>query len=283
MQKLTDMAEETDSLSFFMPDMFRGKTVFVTGGGSGINLGIAKGFARLGANVAICGRDVGKLDAAVAELRALGAHAAGFQADVRDKGAVDDALRKSDEQFGPVDVLVCGAAGNFLCAAEDLSSNGFRAVVDIDLVGAFHAAHAAFTQLRQTRGSILFISAGQAFQPFVHQVHVGAAKAGIDNMMRNLAFEWGRFGIRSNSIAPGFIADTEGTKRMAADGLTDRLREATPLGRLGEVEDIANMATFLASPLATYVTGGVFVVDGGHYLGGSGLFSATVLQRETSD
>ena len=266
--------------SLFSPDLFAGKTVFVTGGGSGINFGIARGFAGLGANVAICGRDRTKLDAAVAALRALGAQAAGFQADVRDKEAVDVALQSSGEQFGPVDVLVCGAAGNFMCPAEDLSSNGFRAVVDIDLVGSFHAAHAAFAQLKSTRGSILFISAGQAFQPFVHQVHVGAAKAGIDNMMRNLAYEWGRFGIRSNSIAPGFIADTEGTRRMAADGLADRLREATPLGRLGSVDDIAAMALFLASPLAAYVTGGVFVVDGGHYLGGSGLFRSHIHQRE---
>lgn len=259
--------------SIFAPGIFKGKSVFITGGGSGINLGIARSFAELGANIGICGRSAERLESAAVELRALGAQVSTQAADVRDPAAIEAALEHARAMFGDIDVLVCGAAGNFMCPAEELSPNGFRAVVDIDLIGSFNTVRAAFAQLRRTRGCVLFISAGQAFTPFVHQLHVGAAKAGIDNMMRNLALEWGRFGIRSNSIAPGFIGDTEGTRRMAGTIAMDAILKATPLGRFGSVEDIAQMAVFLASPMASYVTGLVAVVDGGHYLGGSSLFN----------
>jgi NAD(P)-dependent dehydrogenase (short-subunit alcohol dehydrogenase family) len=161
-------------------DLFKGKTVFVTGGGSGINLGVARNFAALGANVAICGRTQAKLDAAADELRALGAHVCPVAADVREIAALDAALARSGEELGPVDVLVCGAAANFLVPAERLSSNGFKSVIDIDLLGSFNAARAAFEQLKRTRGSVIFISAGMAYVPHAFQAHVGVAKAGID-------------------------------------------------------------------------------------------------------
>ncbi len=132
-------------------ELFKGKTVFVTGGGSGINLGVAKNFAALGARVAICGRTQAKLDAAADELRALGAQVCAVAADVREIAALDAALERSREELGPVDVLVCGAAGNFLVPAERLSANGFKTVIDIDLLGAFNSARAAFEQLRRTR------------------------------------------------------------------------------------------------------------------------------------
>ena len=161
---------------FFSPGMFRGKSVFITGGGSGINFGIANCFAALGVNLALCSRDPVKLDAAARELREFGIEALPIAADVRERAAVDTAFRRCEEKLGPADVVVCGAAGNFLCAAEKSSSNGFLAAVDIDLIGSFHTAQAAFPQLRRTRGTIIFISAGQAFLPFAHQVHVGAAR-----------------------------------------------------------------------------------------------------------
>lgn len=248
---------------------FKGKTAFITGGGSGINFGIARSFAALGANVAICSRNQDRLDAAALELRKLGTQVLPVAADVRNETEVAAAFETCRSLLGPADVVVAGAAGNFPCAAEKLSSNGFKTVIEIDLLGAFNTARFAFEQLKQTRGSILFISAGQSYLPYLHQVHVGAAKAGIDNMMRNLALEWGRFGIRSNSIAPGFIADTEGTKRMAGGDALAAIVRNTPLGRLGTVDEIGQMAVFLASPLASFVTGAQIVVDGGHYLGGS--------------
>lgn len=253
---------------------FKGKTAFITGGGSGINFGIAKNFALLGANVAICSRNQERLDAAASELSKHGSRIFPIAADVRNADAVQSALDKSKAAFGPADVVIAGAAGNFLCPAEELSTNGFKTVIEIDLVGSFNTARAAFEQLKETRGSILFISAGQSFLPYMHQVHVGAAKAGIDNMMRNLALEWGRFGIRSNSIAPGFIGDTEGTKRMAHSGAVEEIVRSTPLSRLGTVDDIGQMAVFLSSPLASFVTGALIVVDGGHYLSGSGILNS---------
>jgi NAD(P)-dependent dehydrogenase (short-subunit alcohol dehydrogenase family) len=258
---------------FLSSSLFAGKTVFVTGGGSGINLGIAKNFAAVGAKIAICGRTQEKLDAAAGELRALGATVWHGVADVRDYGALEALLARVKGELGPVDVLVAGAAGNFLCPAEQLSANGFKTVVDIDLLGSFNAARAAFPQLRETRGSILFISAGQAYMPYGFQLHVAAAKAGIDMMMRNLALEWGRYGIRVNSIAPGPIAGTEGMKRLSSPGTIAQIERAIPLGRLGTVDDIGQLAVVLASPLAAYVTGTRLVADGGQNLPGSALFN----------
>lgn len=259
--------------SYFSKDLFAGKTVFVTGGGSGINLGIAKNFAALGANIAICGRTQEKLDNAATELRAIGAKVCPVVADVRDMAALEAAFAKSEAELGPMNVLVAGAAGNFICPAEQLSANGFKTVIDIDLIGAFNASRAAFEQLKKTKGSIIYISAGQAFMPYAYQLHVGAAKAGIDNMMKNLALEWGKHGIRCNSIAPGPIEGTEGMRKLSSPEATKQLVNAIPLRRMGTVDDIGQAAVFLASPLATYISGTLLVVDGGQNLPGSALFN----------
>jgi NAD(P)-dependent dehydrogenase (short-subunit alcohol dehydrogenase family) len=258
----------------FANDLYRGKTVFVTGGGSGINLGVAKSFAALGANVAICGRTQARLDAGAEALRTLGANVCAVVADVRDYAALESAFAQSRDALGPMDVLVCGAAGNFLVPAEKLSANGFKTVVDIDLLGSFNASRAAFEQLRETRGSIIFISAGMAFMPHAYQVHVGAAKAGIDMMMKNLAIEWGRYGIRTNSIVPGPIEGTEGMKRLAGTDAGQAIVASVPIGRMGTVDDIGQAAAFLASPLASYISGCVLVCDGGANLAGSARFNA---------
>jgi NAD(P)-dependent dehydrogenase (short-subunit alcohol dehydrogenase family) len=258
-------------------DLLKGKTVFVTGGGSGINLGVARNFAAVGANIAICGRTQARLDGAARELEAqtakTGAKVFAKVADVRQMPALQAAIDETRTALGPIDVLVCGAAGNFLCRAEDMSPNGFKTVVDIDLIGSFNAARAAFEQLKETRGTILFISAGMASMPYAFQVHVGAAKAGIESMMKNLALEWGRHGIRSCSIVPGPIAGTEGMKRLSdSKDLSDRLGHI-PMQRLGTVDDIGLAAVFLASPMASYITGAQLVVDGGSGLAGSALFN----------
>jgi NAD(P)-dependent dehydrogenase (short-subunit alcohol dehydrogenase family) len=258
---------------YFAKDLFKGKTVFVTGGGSGINLGVAKNFAALGANVAICGRTQEKLNAAAAELSALGAKVCAVAADVREFGALEKAFARSGAELGPMDVLVCGAAGNFLVPAETLSANGFKSVIDIDLLGSFNASRASFGQLRATKGTIIYISAGMAYMPHAFQVHVGAAKAGIDMMMKNLAIEWGRHGIRTNSIVPGPIEGTEGMKRLSGDAQLAKFIDGIPLKRMGTVDDIGQAAVFLASPLAAYVSGCVMVVDGGQNLAGSALFN----------
>jgi NAD(P)-dependent dehydrogenase (short-subunit alcohol dehydrogenase family) len=258
---------------YFAEGLFKGKTVFVTGGGSGINLGVAKNFAALGANVAICGRTQEKLNTAAAELSVLGAKICAVAADVRESAALEKAFARSAAELGPMDVLVCGAAGNFLVPAETLSPNGFKSVIDIDLLGSFNASRASFEQLRATKGTIIYISAGMAYMPHAFQVHVGAAKAGIDMMMKNLAIEWGRHGIRTNSIVPGPIEGTEGMKRLSGEAQLAKFINDIPLRRMGTVDDIGQAAVFLASPLAAYISGCVMVVDGGQNLAGSALFN----------
>jgi NAD(P)-dependent dehydrogenase (short-subunit alcohol dehydrogenase family) len=265
-------------------DLFKGKTVFVTGGGSGINLGIGRNFAVLGANIAICGRSQEKLDTAAVELRELNKHVGGkvlpVAADVRDYAALENAFKRTRDEVGAIDVLVSGAAGNFVCPAENLSPNGFKTVIDIDLQGSFHASRAAFEQLKETRGCLIFISAGQSFVPQAYQLHVAAAKAGIDIMMKNLAIEWGKHGIRTHSIVPGPIEGTEGMKRLAPPEIENNRRAWIPLGRYGTVDEIGQAAVFLASPLAMYMTGVVMCVDGGSSLVGSAMWNELVKKMD---
>jgi NAD(P)-dependent dehydrogenase (short-subunit alcohol dehydrogenase family) len=254
-------------------DLFAGRTIFVTGGGSGINLAIAKAFAGHGAKVAICGRSQERLDGAVAELKVFGGEVFARTADVRNPEQLKAAVDAAGEALGDIEVLVCGAAGNFLSPAETLSPNGFRTVVDIDLCGSFNAARLAFAQLKRTRGTVLFVTAPQAHMAHAYQVHAGAAKAGVEMLMKNLALEWGPHGIRSNSIIPGLVEDTEGLRRITAADDRGRYLAHIPLRRMGATDDIAKAALFLASPLASYITGTSLWVDGGQGLPGSGFFN----------
>jgi NAD(P)-dependent dehydrogenase (short-subunit alcohol dehydrogenase family) len=254
-------------------DLFSGKTVFVTGGGSGINLGIARAFAGLGANIGICGRSQERLDTAAAGLRELGAKVSATSADVRVPEQLQAAMNASRDTIGDIDVLVCGAAGNFLVQGENLSFNGFKTVIDIDLVGSFNASRIAFEQLKRTRGSIIFITAPMAHLPHAYQAHVGPAKAGVEMLMKNLALEWGPYGIRSNSIIPGFIEDTEGMRRISSEADSANFVENIPLRRMGTIQEIGQAAAFLSSPLAAYITGTSLWVDGGQALAGSGFFN----------
>lgn len=262
---------------------FTGKSVFVAGGSSGINLGIAQGFAAAGARVAICSRSQERVDAACAALDSHGGETAGFAADVRDFDRIAEVLATVRERFGEIDVLVSGAAGNFVAPATGISSNGFRAVVDIDLVGTFHVLRAAHAHLRKPGAAVLNISAPQGAQPMTQQAHVCAAKAGVDMLTRTLALEWGGDGIRVNAIVPGPIAETEGMARLAGTAEAEaQVRASVPLGRLGNKADVANMALFLASPLASYVTGAIVPVDGGTMLGGGGGFMAAIAESHAA-
>ncbi|MGZ4516938.1 MAG: SDR family oxidoreductase [Mycobacteriaceae bacterium] len=258
------------------PELLSGRSVFITGGGSGINLAIANAFASVGADVAICGRTESTLVAAAEQLREHGTRVRTAVADVRDPDALKDAIDGTAAQFGSLDTVVAGAAGNFFAPAESISPKGFRTVVEIDLLGSFHAAHGAFEHLKSSRGSLLFVSAGQSYLPFAFQSHVGAAKAGVDNLMRNLALEWGHYGIRSNSIVPGPIAGTEGMERLSGPVGEQAWIRAVPLGRFGTAEEIAAMAVVLSSPLAAFVTGAQIIVDGGLGLSGLGSLSQAV-------
>ena len=255
---------------------FDGRHVFVAGGTSGINLAIAEGFAASGAHVAVLSRDQNKVDAALTRLAAYGSNGGGYAADVRDYDAVTSALARSADTLGPIDVLISGAAGNFPAAAKTMSARAFRSVVDIDLLGTFHVLRAGYEVLRKPGAAVINISAPQAFVPAPLQAHVCAAKAGVDMLTRVLALEWGGDGIRVNSIAPGPIADTEGMARLApGEQMQAGVRASVPLQRLGEKQDIARAACWLASSAADFVNGTVLVVDGGWSLGGYG----TVMSR----
>jgi NAD(P)-dependent dehydrogenase (short-subunit alcohol dehydrogenase family) len=257
------------------PFDFTGRHVFVAGGSSGINFGIAQGFARAGARLSVLSRSEDKVAAAASQLQSLGTEAVGLAADVRQPDAVAHALEAASTRFGPIDVLVSGAAGNFLATVLDMSPNAFKTVVDIDLMGSFHVVRLAHAHLRKPGACVIQISASQAFTPTPFQAHVCAAKAGIDMLTRVLAQEWGPQGIRINSIVPGPIADTEGIRRLAptADSLA-AMTERVPLKRLGRTEDIARMALLLASDWGSYVTGAVIPVDGGLSLTGPRDFTA---------
>lgn len=248
---------------------FTGTTVVVVGGTSGINRGIAEAFARHGARVAVASRNPQKVADTVAALQALGAEAMGFAADVRDYDSVVAGLAQVVTAFGAIDVLVSGAAGNFPSLAEKMSPNGFKSVVDIDLLGTYHVLRAAHPHLRRPGASIINISAPQAVMGMVGQVHVCAAKAGVDMITKTLAQEWGVEGIRINSVIPGPIDGTEGMRRLApTPEIHETCRNSVPLKRMGLPEDVANACLFLASPLAAYIHGVVLPVDGGWLLGG---------------
>ncbi|TNE46281.1 MAG: SDR family oxidoreductase [Deltaproteobacteria bacterium] len=250
---------------------FSGQTVVVIGGTSGINRGVAESFAQHGAKVAVASRSKDKVNDTVAKLKELGADAMGFCADVRDVEAVKAGLKQVHDAFGDFDCLVSGAAGNFPAMANGMSPNGFKAVVDIDLMGTFHVMQSAFPFLKQPGASVINISAPQAFLPMMAQSHVCAAKAGVDMITRCLSLEWGPLGIRVNSVCPGPIDKTEGMSRLApTPEIRQRTIDSVPLKRFGLPEDIGNVCLFLASPLASYVSGTIFPVDGAWSQGGCG-------------
>jgi len=255
--------------SVFVEGVLNGHVAFVTGGGTGITGGVARALAEAGASVALISRKVEHLEPAAAAINANGGKAFAFAADVREPEAVEKAVAATIEQFGKIDIVVNGAAGNFLCKAEDLSPNGFGTVVDIDLKGTFNVCRATFEQLKQTHGQVLNISATLHYLGTPMQLHVSAAKAGVDALTRNLAVEWGRYGIRVNGIAPGPIEDTEGMKRLVPEPIKERLKKNIPLGRFGRIADIETAAVFLCSEAASFINGVTIVVDGGQWLAGN--------------
>ena len=255
----------------FVDAVLNGHVAFVTGGGTGITGGVARALAEAGASVALVSRKLEHLEPAAAAINEQGGSAIAIAADVRQPEEVERAVASTVEQFGKIDIVVNGAAGNFLVKAEDLSPNGFGTVVDIDLKGTFNVSRAAFSQLKEHRGQILNISATLHYLGTPMQLHVSAAKAGVDALTRNLAVEWGRYGIRVNAIAPGPIEDTEGMKRLVPEAIKERLKKSIPLGRFGRIADIEQAAVFLCSDAASFINGVVIVVDGGQWLAGNRL------------
>jgi peroxisomal 2,4-dienoyl-CoA reductase len=252
---------------FFQPSLLQGRAALVTGGGTGICRGIALALASLGCDVAISSRSAAHLAPTADEISATGVRALALAGDVRKPDEVNAVVSKAVDTFGRLDILVNGAAGNFVALAENLSPNGFGTVVDIDLKGTFNVSRAAFPYLKATgRGAVLNISATLQLLGTIGQSHASAAKAGVDALTRSLAAEWGPAGIRVNGLAPGPVEGTEGVKRLVTDSGRERIERQCPLGRMATIDEIATVAAFLCSDAAAFVTGVTLVVDGGLWL-----------------
>lgn len=248
----------------FRADLLSGKVALVTGGGSGICRGIAEELGRHGAKLVLMGRRAAMLEEACAAFQGMGIDAAWSAGDVRDAAQCAAAIEKAVTRFGGLDILVNGAAGNFLCAAEDMSPNAFKTVIEIDLQGSFQMARAALAALKSRgAGVILNISATLHYGGTPYQAHVSAAKAGIDALTLNFGTEWGPYGIRVVGIAPGPIAGTEGVDRLLPPPGRAAMEQLIPLRRMGAIGDIARAAVFLVSDAASYITCETLVVDGG--------------------
>ncbi len=255
---------------------FNQKNILVVGGTSGINRGIAEAFARAGANLAVVSRSQEKVDNTMQSLIALGsAKVAGRAVDVRDAEMLKNKIAELSDEIGKWDVVISGAAGNFPAFAMSMSANAFKSVIDIDLLGTFHVMQSVYPYLAKPGASIINISAPQSSIAMAAQVHVCAAKAGVDMVTKTLCVEWGVEGVRINSIIPGPIDGTEGMKRLAPnEAVRDAIKQSVPLKRMGEIEDIANACLFLSSDYARYITGAIIPVDGGWMASGAGMMNA---------
>ncbi|KAF3910817.1 hypothetical protein ABW20_dc0103902 [Dactylellina cionopaga] len=261
-------------------DIFKGKVVFCTGGAGTICSGQVRALVALGANAAILGRREANTKSVAAEIEKVrtGSKVIGLGCDVRDFNSLVTAVETTVKELGRIDYLICGAAGNFLSTVEGLSSNAFKTVMDIDLLGSFNTVKACLPELRKSKGRIIFVSATFHYTGAALQSHVAAAKAGIDALSHSLAIELGPAGITSNIISPGAIANTEGMERLTATTMVpEELRQnpakMTPLGRWGAVSEIADATIYLFSEAGRYVTGLTLVVDGGSWRNGNGVAS----------
>lgn len=247
---------------------FAGKVVVISGGSSGIGLGIACHLSQRGANVVIIGRKPEKLEMAVKVIAEAGGKTAGYSVDVRNSDLVDATLQDIHANFGAIDLVVAAAAGNFFTPADKISPNGFKTVIDIDLIGTFNLFSLALPQLKKPGASLIAITAPQAQRAMPLQAHACTAKAAIDMLVKCLALEWGVHGVRVNAVSPGPIAGTEGLARLSASPEIERqVLRNTALRRFGEPEHIANAVAFLASDKAEYITGTILDCDGGMRLG----------------
>jgi NAD(P)-dependent dehydrogenase (short-subunit alcohol dehydrogenase family) len=264
----------------FREDALQGAVAFIAGGSSGINLGIAERFAELGARLVLLSRTQEKVEAAAAAIMAKCGQAIGLAADVRDYDSIAAAFDRARRAYGSIDIVVSGAAGNFLAPAIGLSANGFKTVIDIDLIGTFNVFRASWDHLTKPGASLIAITAGQAVVPMPFQAHACAAKAGINMLTKCLALEWGPAGVRVNAISPGPIKDTVGMERLTPTPESEAaMKGKLALRDYGTKRDIADIAVFLASEAARNVTGSIFNSDGGNDLGDASVDALTLPAR----
>lgn len=255
----------------FTDDTLKDEVIFITGGGSGLGLQMARTFASLGAHIAICGRTESKLEEAVVKIGEEGpGEARHYVADVRDYERIGEVIGSIRRDLGKMDGLVNNAAGNFLSASEDLTPGGFKAVVDIVLHGTFNCTHHFGRYLidEGRPGNILNMATtyaegtGSAFV-----LPSACGKAGVMAMTRSLAFEWAEYGIRLNAIAPGpFPTEGAWSRLMPDEKFEQQFLSGIPAGRYGDPEELASLAAFLMSDMAGYITGECVVIDGGERL-----------------
>ena len=254
----------------FSPDLLKDQVVIITGGGTGIGLATAKRLGELGAKVAIGSRNSANLEHGSAELRHAGLDPLVVQVDVRLPDQVDEMAARVVKHFGRIDVLVNNAAGNFICRAEELSPNGWNAVINIVLNGSFYCTRAVGRHLiaRRAPGSIVSILANYVWTGSAGTVHSAAAKAGVMSMTQTLAVEWAKYGIRVNALAPGPVESPGAAKQLwNSREVVERITSMVPLGRWGKPEEIANAVAYLISPQAGFITGETLTIDGGAWLG----------------
>ncbi len=271
----------SDDASVFRPDLLRGQVALITGGGSGIGLGISELLASLGMHVVIASRKPEHFDVAREQLAATGASVSSIALDVRNQERVKEVVDSVAQTHGRIDLLVNNAAGNFYAPSATLSPNAWKAVVEIDLYGTFHCSQAVYPVMKaQGGGRIVSTSMTLHYRGWPQMAHATAAKAGVDALTRTLAVEWAPERIRVNAVAPGPIP-TEGVRKAftpppdsgipdlfaaATERMNSYARERIPLGRWGTPRDIANMVAYLASPAGDWITGAIFVIDGGEWL-----------------
>jgi NAD(P)-dependent dehydrogenase (short-subunit alcohol dehydrogenase family) len=255
----------------FEPHLLKGQVAVITGGGTGIGLAIAKRLGSLGARIAIASRDSANLEKGSAALREAGVDALAIQLDVRKPEQVDEMVERTVKHFGSLDILVNNAAGNFICRAEELSPNGWNAVIGIVLNGTFYCSRAVgrYMIARKRGGSIVSILANYIWTGSPGTIHSAAAKAGVMSMTQTLAVEWAPHGIRVNAVAPGPIESPGAARQLwSTPEAVERITSMVPMRRWGTPEEVADAVAFLSAPQSGYITGEVLTIDGGARLGG---------------
>jgi len=273
----------TEDSSPYRADVLSGKVALITGGGSGIGLEIARQLGLHGACVMLMGRREAVLADAKAKLEQQGIRAGIVRGDVRLEESGANAIKTTVDQFGHLDILINSAAGNFLATADDISTNAFRTVVDIDTVGTFNMCKSALGALKESKGLIINISATIQYPATYWQTHAAAAKCAIDSLTRSLALEWGEYGIRVNGIAPGPISNTVGMAKLAPtqEAINHAFLQAVPLKKLGVPWDCAMAALYYASSSGRFITGDTIVVDGGQQLWRPALLPRKAVSKES--
>jgi NAD(P)-dependent dehydrogenase (short-subunit alcohol dehydrogenase family) len=267
------------SAKMLRDDALNDKVIVITGGGSGLGKAMTKYFMELGAKVAITSRDIEKLKTTSTELEAeTGGTCLPVQCDVRHYAEVEAMLQEVLKAYGKVDVLLNNAAGNFISPTERLSANAFDTIIDIVLKGTKNCTLAFgkhWIETKQETSTVLNIVTTYAFTGSAYVVPSATAKAGVLAMTRSLAVEWAKYGIRTNAIAPGPFPTKGAWDRLLPGDLKEKfdLSKKVPLKRVGDHQELANLAAYLVSDFSAYINGEVIVIDGGEWLKGAGQFN----------